>query len=245
MPPSERRHALPLLLLASVILFCAGIACSGNRQSRSFVAISQLRPGEFLREDYIKALCETLSPLAAAPTGEPPQLMVVGQDRDGISFMPVHNLHEGDNLFRPAKQGRLRLGDSEGDDFVLAVKNPESFSLRQGNSELRFRLVTDAERWVSDAVLAGRYRDQSGAEYEFKSGGQALFPGGKRFQYTLALDHVLNPYDYIYSKDLNKSWAVNISRENLSIRDIGGDHEEIVSATPRWTLSRLTPPPCR
>jgi hypothetical protein len=131
----------------------------------------------------------------------------------------------------------------QGDAFLLTVRDSGAFTLSRGGAELRFRFVDMAERWVSNAVIAGKYRDASGATYTFDRDGRAVIPGQKPFRYTLAMDHVLNPYDYVYS-DLAKLWAISITRQSISLNDVSGDHEQNVSTTPRWKLTRLTPPDC-
>lgn len=128
--------------------------------------------------------------------------------------MPSHNFHEGDTLFRPSEDGMFKADDQgafNSMNFRLGVRGPESFSLLKGNMELAFRFVGDAERWVTQAVLTGRYKDAQGRLYVFGPGGEASFPGNRKFKYALGMDHVLNPYDYIYSADLKKTWAVAVS----------------------------------
>src|SRR5262249_46820311 len=125
------------------------------------------------------------------------------------------------------------------------LRGAELFSLSRGSSELKFRFVGDTERWVSEAVLAGQYEDVQGNQYVFGTNGEASFPGDRRFRYTLATHHVLNPYDYIYSANLKATWAVEISRKNLLIFEVECDHDEIVTATPKWSLVRLTAPSCK
>jgi hypothetical protein len=129
--------------------------------------------------------------------------------------------------------------------FTLSVRDPERFTLLRGNTELRFRFVGQAERWVSNAIVAGTYQDASGAQYVLGTNGQATFPAAKPFGFTLAMDHVLNSYDYIYSTDLKKSRAASITRQSLLLNDISGNADETVSPTPRWALTRLTQPGCK
>jgi len=159
--------------------------------------VNQLRARDYLRADYIAALCETLSPLRATRSDDDPQMIVVDRDRDGVSFMSTPNFHEGDGPHRLSRSGTLRFGDSAHAEFRLKVPGPDRFILVRDGAELRFRYVDKAERWVGNAVLAGTYRDASGAEYRFGRDGIATFPGRRPFLYTLAMDHVMSPYDYI------------------------------------------------
>jgi hypothetical protein len=100
-----------------------------------------LRPGDYLREDYIRALCDSLSPLKATRPDDNPQMIIVGRDKAGTSFMPTHNFHEGDNIFRPSKDGVFEpdeQGAFNSMNFRLALQRAESFSLLRGNTELNF-----------------------------------------------------------------------------------------------------------
>jgi len=221
--------------------------CSSGKHSAQ-PELNNLRAGEYLREDYIRALCDSLSPLKATRPDDDPQMIIVGRDKAGTSFMPTHNFHEGDNLFRPSKDGMFEpdeQGAFNSMNFRLRLRGAESFSLLRGSNELKFRFVGDTEHWVSETVLAGQYEDAEGKQYVFGANGEASFPGNRRFRYTLATDHVLNAYDYIYSTDLKTTWAAAISQKKLLIYEVGGDHEEIVGATPKWSLERLTAPSCK
>jgi hypothetical protein len=68
---------------------------------------------------------------------------------------------------------------------------------------------------VSDAIIAGTYRDSMGKQYLFETNGQATFPARRQFDYTLALDHVLTGYDYIYSKKLGSAWMMKTTQRSL------------------------------
>ena len=215
--------------------------------------MNQLRKGDYLREDYIQALCESLSPLRATRPDDDPQLIVTDRDKDGAYLMPhTHNFHEGGDLYRPSKDGRFLqmkpdgLPDAPFTHFTLRIRGLEAFSLVRDHAELTFRFVGQAERWVSDAVIAGTYQDEKGRQYVFGPEGQALFPGNRRFEYTLGMDHVLTDYDYIYSKDLKTPWATSISPKGISISEVHGDFpNEVVSPIPTWRLTRLTPLACK
>ena len=233
--------------VAGLLLMILAAGCSAE-QAQVQPEVDNLRTGEYLREDYIHALCDTLSPLRATRTDDNPQLIIVGRDKAGTSFMPNHNFHEGDSMFRLSRNRMFKPDDqgaSNSMNFRLRVRGAESFSLLKGNMELAFRFVGDAGRWVTEAVLTGRYKDAQGKPYIFGPGGEASFPGNRRFKYALGMDHVLNPFDYIYSADLEKTWAVAISRTKLLIYEVHGDHDEIVAAKPKWSLERLTPPSCK
>lgn len=115
---------------------------------------------------------------------------------------------------------------------MLAVPSAEAFSLHKRGRTFGFRFVGNAERWVSNAVIGGSYHDASGAEYVLDHSGKALFPGQKAFSYTLSLDHVLTNHDYVYSSDLNKSWAAFITAQRLALHDESGDIGEVVTRSP-------------
>ncbi len=59
--------------LMFVIFFGSG--CSSGSQQKIQSELDQLQKGEYLREDYIQALCESLSPLRATRPDSDPQLV--------------------------------------------------------------------------------------------------------------------------------------------------------------------------
>jgi len=238
------RHLGVLLVL--VTLNCS---CSSHDQPRVENPLTHLRKGQYLREDYIHALCETLSPLEASRPDADPQLFTLDSDKNGAYLMPIHNFHEGDDPHRVSREGRLQI-DSNPQGIVdtnLAFNagGMESFTLMKGSSQLSFRFVGDAGRWVSDSIIAGTYRDAMGKQYSFEPGGQAVFPGGRRFDYTLSMDHILTHYDYIYSEKLGLAWMAKIDSKSLVLYETSGDIGETVSPTPKWQLTRLTPVACK
>ncbi len=163
--------------------------------------------------------------------------------------MPIRNFHEGDDPHRVSREGMLQRIESGPDritDTGLSFKarGTESFSLMKGSSELSFRFVEVADRWVSTSVIAGKYQDAMGKEYIFQPNGKAAFPGDRQFDYTLAMDHVLMGYDYIYSKQLGATWMVKIDSKSLTLYETRGDIGEIASATPKCQLTRRTAAAC-
>jgi hypothetical protein len=231
------------LLLAPTCLLISS-CFSGSRVAGDFKI--QIRKGEFLREDYIHSLCETLSPLRATRPDDAPQMIIVDRDGRGLTFMPIHNFHEGDNLFRLAADRHLRQAKDEGGSDLgelLHGASTQEFHLKVGQQVLRFRYVGDAERWVSTAVLAGTYRDADGRSFVFGEDGIAEFPEGPRFKYSLGIDHILNSYDYIDNEGTNQSWAVDLSATKLELRNVNDDQQPV--ETSRWVLQRVTPPRCQ
>jgi hypothetical protein len=239
-------HVSCTLIAASASFFVFASGCSSSGQRSSKLGTDALRVGEYLREDYIKALCTTLSPMKATRPDDFPQLVAVTRDQSGLSFMPIHNFHEGDEPYHLTGSGLLKqtTGALPQDLGQLTAHTAEAFSLRKGANTFRFRLVENAERWVSNAAIAGSYRDESGAKYVLDRSGKAIFPGQEPFSYTLGLDHVLTDHDYVFSSDLKKSWAAIITAQRLVLHDESGDKGEIVTPTPRWMLTRVSVPAC-
>ncbi len=82
--------------------------------------------------------------------------------------MPIHNFHESDVPHRISREGRLQRIESDPNritntDFFFSAHGRDSFSLMKGSSELPFRFVGDAERWVSDSVIASTFQDAMGS----------------------------------------------------------------------------------
>jgi hypothetical protein len=232
----------------------AVVACVCFMQACSHPSspIDGVKPGEYLREDFIADVCQTFSPLKSTKNDGTFQMALVNRDVLGTFISPNYYFHDGDMPFRGLPKG----GDTSGmaqissstnvikKKVVASMLGPERFRLQDGSVTWDFRWVGEAERWVSNAVLGGTYRDDANREYVFGSDGIAKFPD-QQFDYTLLLDHTVTGYDELYSKVPERHWKVVASADGLELYPASGDTGEKVASQPQWKLKRVMPPGCK
>ena len=179
-----------------------------------------LNRGDYLREEYIRTVCETRSPLKGwrkagqAIIDDGLQQITIEDDENGVSLSAGYNFHEGSGPFHPLENGTLELGT---DIYSIDIKGHTEFVLTKGKTDVRFRYVGDWQRWANRAVIAGTYEDKHGS------------------------------YDYIYSDKLKSTWAVVAVPNGIALYDVDlsrNEPEGAVAAKPRWELKRLSSQPC-
>jgi hypothetical protein len=110
---ASRAH---LCMLLALVALSGG--CSSRSQRQAGNGLNHLRRGEYLREDYIRALCETRSPLKATRPDADPQLFILDSDKDGPYLMPIGNFHEGDVPHRVSREGKLQKIESDSNRII-------------------------------------------------------------------------------------------------------------------------------
>jgi len=85
--------------------------------------------------------------------------------------------------------------DAEGVFETLSIAEPH-FSKRKFVTYVR--LDGELEKYINNAVIAGKYRDSQGAAYEFTEGGDAVLPD-RKFAYEVSLDASAAKCDLIVS----------------------------------------------
>jgi hypothetical protein len=236
------------IALALIPLACLISACHTKPHVAAQSEWQILKPGDYMREEYIQAVTETRSPLKSwqeieAKKNASVEIITIENDKDGPFLTVDYNFHEGSEPFRPAADGVVTLDNSL---YSLRVLDRDRFVLSSRSSSMRFQYVGDWQKWSNEATIAGSYQDEEGQRYIFKSNGEAQFPGNETFDYNVGLDMILCSYDYIYSNKLKKTRAINVKSNTLKVFDVdlsGDAPEGVVSPLPRWTLKKLTPEP--
>jgi hypothetical protein len=100
------------------------------------------------------------------------RLAVAKEDRAGLSSTELTYIY-----FRGER-------DANGAFQTLSIAEP-NFAKKRFLTYLR--LTEPLETFVNRAVLAGKYRDAEGQNYEFTEGGEAILPD-RTFQYEVSLD---------------------------------------------------------
>lgn len=210
------------------------------------IAMADPEAGDYMRQEYIRAVNRTRSPSKAwreieRAKNEYIEIITVGRDAQGVLLNVVFNFHEGSGSIRPRRDGSV---DIDGSDYSIRLLDNGSFVLSRSVSSMRFQNVGSWQKWSNSAVIAGTYEDSQGRRYIFRPDGQAEFPGNQTFDYSVGLDMILTGYDYIYSDKLNKTWAIRATTDRLEIFEIepsADDPDGVVSPVPRWKLKRLAP----
>jgi hypothetical protein len=197
------RNATILLILASTLSLMA--------QSPI-----RLRSGEYLRMDYFEKLKKHRSTfLAGGKDGVGGTLSAKVEDKlnfQSISFSD--NFHETDmDRVIDMQNNALRMDDPKIDAVRLKMLSENEFEIVEPKSRLaKFRFVDSIDRTAISHTIAGKYVDSTGALYEFRSDGTAVFPN-RSFHFEVGLDHVMDRYDYIIFK--GGSWAFQFKNSKL------------------------------
>ncbi len=199
-----------------------------------------LAVGDYLRSDYVDCLKQTPSPLRCEVSGEP-QLIEVhkrARDRDLV----VASFHEGFAGLVQHSDGSVEQGplhDSALQNLTVAIL--DAHHVRIGASGLKsfvYVFVGNLDRYVAQEALAGAYVDDEGRSYVFGNDGWASFPE-RKFEYTVASDHVLNPYDYFYEKPGGRVFVFERHGSQLQIFRTRGEIDEVVGKRPSYSLREL------
>ncbi|MCX6119771.1 MAG: hypothetical protein NT027_19725 [Proteobacteria bacterium] len=164
--------------------------------------------GVWLTSDYLKELSETRSPMHAAKIGIISGIEIKRSDSTRNYFENFH-FHEGAagtiDRFEASQIGfklhfKAPTDISESRDFFYDPKSSPINKITmdyKSSKVLLERVSTNSETYVISKVLEGRYRDESGAKYEFSKNGKARFPG-KEFKFKINLDGSETEQDYIF-----------------------------------------------
>jgi hypothetical protein len=241
----------PALLTLALLIFAVGTdACRQSPAPPRQSKWNLLPKGDYLREDYIRALCESRSALltwhkVGAETYRGLDQITIGGTAKNISIFAGYNFHEGSGEIRPENDGTLHLGEVI---YSMDIDGKDSFQLSDGKSTVHFRYVGDWQLWADRSVIAGSYKDAKGSKYVFGNDGVAHFPGNRSFDYKIGLDEVLTDYDYIYSDQLKSTWAVRLTPRGIALYDVDENQNELdglVATNPKWRLTQLTPISCQ
>ena len=238
-----RYRMLALLVLSVQIL----IGCHTPAIQPLQSPWNALKPGDYLRKDYIKAVQETRSPWKAWQIMEATdrtgvESITIGRDNRNTTVAPGYNFHEGSGVYPANADGSMDMDDER---YAVHVIDSERFVVSSGKSTIEFRYVGNMDRWSNQMIVAGNYLDDKGQRYEFSSDGQAHFPGNQTFDYSVGLDMILTDYDYIYSSKVDKTWSIKLTKNGIDLYDVAesdGNPEGVVAKKPRWRLKRVAGP---
>ena len=217
-------------ILCALPVFLAAISCvSAQAQnpsppSRDRVYLRDIE-GIWINEQYVKALAQLRSPHAAAKKTPP---VVIAIKRDGRAFpIVVTDFDKASvqtvlDVEPDAKPGSYRLVVGAGDRPMTSREVKYVYFQGSRNAQGRFERLRFAEiflmkgRWadyillpgeigpyLNRLVLAGRYKDEQGRDWEFGESGEARWPDHK-FAYELSLNDPGAGCEYLQTEDLKQ-----------------------------------------
>ncbi len=199
-------------------------ACVG---ASAFAAPGRLpRVGDYLDVRYVEALARTLSPWKAGAEDRRlglPQALIVQADGGGRRIALNYGWHEGRMLVVLGRNGVMHreLAWRPGPDMAVRVVGADTICVVAAPAaEHCYRYVGDAARFVTRAVLVGRYVDRQGQGYAFSAAGMAHFPGFD-FRYALVLDQRYDPYDFFQIDGGSRTMAFRRAGQMVTLYQVG------------------------
>ena len=200
-----------------------------------------LRDGDYLFHGYVEKLKSTQSLTASLNVGETPQVISVYRKGSLIEVSANWNWHEGCQVLT------VNLDKSDGDVKYAECSFQPAFRLLDGQTVMlgddQYDYVEGAERYISDLLLVGDYKDDRGRQYAFTIDGHAIFPG-KQFKFGLCLDQIgpeCGGFDSFWNGA--EQYAFRRSRDQLTIYGMkpvpGADFEQPDYAKPLFVLHRV------
>lgn len=182
-----------LLLVPLSAAFCGPAPDGGEAQSTI-----RLESGEYLRDDYIQNLKNTLSPIKST-VFDTPQMAIVRSEGNSSEIILVFNFHEGGPVF--TLEDELKIDYSTGLDLKhleFNIINKNTFVLSESRfGKHTYENVGLAGVFVGNLLFAGAYSDSKGNKYSFGKGGQGFF-AGKPMTYSAGTDYVVEQkFNYI------------------------------------------------
>lgn len=234
------RCFMVLLLIITTNSYCLGYKIN---DVTNCVKNKLLPEGEFLREDYVQKIVAGVSPLNAIVENEPQQITVV-KDKDGYTFVPGYNFHEGGPAFiwkySNGVYSNANLGSFDINTLEMNIDNScHGFSLKFGAfQKYKYLYTENASRYVSNIIISGKYRDKKGRSYVFGKDGIAIFPGIK-FSYRVGIDFTEIKHEYYYIQDDNEIYVFNKKGNKIYIYKTKGEMAERVNKAPYLVLIKI------
>ncbi len=245
-----RTRQINILLFLVIVLFgffterVLSQSSKNTSQLEQFKKVTVILRGDYLRSDYIEILEKTYSPLQAWVFGTY-QLLKVSEEEKGLLLQPIINFHEGGPDFILRKDGSIITRLAAGHDTSnLSIEIIDTRHFKLGFDKFKpmlYSFVGNADRYVTNKVLAGEYSDEKGRHYIFGTDGWAVYPNDK-FEYQVGLDHILLRFDYFFDKKTeDKVYAFKIHNDMLEIFGTSGEINQIVDKRPLLSLKKVGP----
>jgi len=161
-----------------------------------------IKPGEYLKSDYIYLIEKTHSPyFALISFGEPVLLMAYKGEYDLVLIHYFHEFHDGLNIMEDGKAHRVADKSSSASSVAITVYGDNLILTGyNSNGPLRYIYVGDARNFVARKVIVGDYVDADGKTYSFREDGSAYFRD-VQFPDEIGLDFVMRPKSWKSKRD--------------------------------------------
>ncbi len=219
-----QRHAV-IRRLFSAALMMQGALCAHAWAGGP--AISAMpRMGDYLDTRYVQALQKSGSPWKAAAEDTRlgwPQVISVQAAPGGRLVALNYGWHDGRMLVMVQRNGEMHreLAWTRPPGVALRIAGKDVLCLASATAPQPhcYEYVGDATRYVTNAVLAGTYRDRQGQQYRFSADGHAHFPGFD-FRYALMMEQTNDPYDF-FQIDGGRFMAFRREGDSITLFSMG------------------------
>jgi hypothetical protein len=182
----------------------------------------------------------TRSPFQAFRSGTV-QLVVVDRQKDGTHITSIMNFHDGGPEIVITQSGKVDTTISAGfnlENVTLKMAGQSSLVLGFDHYEPKqFEFVGNANSFIAQKLLVGKYLDNHGRAFEFTRDGHANFPD-RHFTYLIGLDHVINKFDYFIDQDTKAIYGYRIDNDKLYVYRTEGALGQKESHAPEMILTR-------
>jgi hypothetical protein len=226
------------------ILYCSSTYAASAAKSRSAI-----KPGEYLKSDYIAMIEKSHSPYTALRSSSEPTLLVAYKgEYDLVLVHFFHEFHDGLNIRDDGRAYRLGPDwkDSSSESFSVDGDNL-TFTDYNSHGPLCYIYVGNAKRFVAKKVIVGDYVDAAGMTYSFREDGTAQF-GDVLFPYEIGLDFVLRPKsgnnnnkrDYFRNSKSLEIFEYEIKDGVMSIYRTSGEEAMDVESEPFLKIKKVS-----
>jgi len=199
----------------------------GHGHTSTFISISKISLGEYVRSDYIESIERTYSPVYASSTmSQGPDSLRIKCDRDGVLLQTIFSFHEGGPEIKIAKDGAISVVTGAGEKVNnICVHSSGKNTIIFGYSDFKphtYQYVDDIESYLREHIFSGTYKDENGRIYRFTSDGNAYFPSNT-FTYYVGFDHTFYKFDWFNDETNRKLYSFERSGDRLKIYETHGE----------------------
>lgn len=179
-----------------------------------------LRQGDFLLEEYIRALKSERSPKKASKTTAASNdiARIEVREERGLDMVIFHGgvTHEIAGQILIDKNGNVTKRHLYGyEKAKFVVRSDASLVIERNGRRSEYSWVGSLDQFVNANSVAGIYEDAEGKRYVFTDKGRAIFPD-RSFDYGIAVDFTSLSYDLLVEKRQNSAKEKGSVDEELS-----------------------------
>jgi hypothetical protein len=227
----------------AIFLFCLSTSVTSIAKNNLI-----LKPGEYLKSDYISMVEKTRSPYSALTSSTDPALLIAYKgEYDLVLIHYFHEFHDGLNIRDDGKAYRMGPDwkDSSSESFTVDGDNL-IFIDYNSHGPLHYIYVGDVKRFIAGKTIVGDYVDADGKIYSFREDGNAYF-GEVQFPYEIGLDFALRPdsgknnkkRDYFRNSKSRELFEYEVNDGVMSIYRTSGQESMDVEPEPFLKIKKV------